>query len=234
MLDEVSTYAGTVQWDRNCRPGKSVQLEGRSLRPIDIGPGDALVIETRLQKIGRTIGFVEITVENASGTPLIEASHVKFMPMGPLFDVGLHPTLQPLTLPAWEALLDRQSVHSYTMPEKIEELFSFTDLGDGSLELTITPELGNPIGGVHGGATVVLSQLAAFRAVEEKLGRGAVATAIRTNLLSSVDTTKGLAVIARTERDPESGHGPHTTRTRVTTPRGGPVVDTTITWSAAS
>jgi hypothetical protein len=51
LFDEISTYGGTVVWDRSARPGVSIQLAARANSVLDVGSGDTVVVTTHLQKL---------------------------------------------------------------------------------------------------------------------------------------------------------------------------------------
>jgi hypothetical protein len=65
------------------RPGVSIQLEAsaRGGRPLEARVGDMIVIDTKRQKIGKTLGFVAVQVLAADNrTQLLDATHIKYMP----------------------------------------------------------------------------------------------------------------------------------------------------------
>ena len=42
-------------------------------------------------QVGKTLGFVGVDISDSGGRRLISGRHIKYMPMGALFDVGFHP-----------------------------------------------------------------------------------------------------------------------------------------------
>ncbi|GBG29918.1 Hypothetical Protein FCC1311_061382 [Hondaea fermentalgiana] len=205
LLDEISTYAGCCMWDQRCRPGFSIQLQGRALRPIDVGAGERIKVETRLQRVGRTIGFLDIVISDEDGDPLISASHLKFMHSGAIFDLAFRPPFQETTRKLWEYLvLDRQPEHEFTMPSTFEEVFkikeeenNFGAEDEAPVELaglvSLDARHGNPVGSIHGGAATMLGAHAAALAVRKRpeflSGEAAGApTMVRVNLLSGIAT----------------------------------------------
>lgn len=234
MLDEVSTYCGTCIWDRSMRPGVSIQLSARAATPqLDLGEDDVAVIETRLQKIGRTLGFVGVTVKTETGKELVQARHIKFMPMGAVFDLFLHPAVQGYSVPLWHRLvLDRQPLHQVpSFPDRIEELFGMERSKDSPLNSTLHVERqhGNPIGSIHGGCGVMATSYSAALALQDT-GRTATThpLSIQTNLLAGVPTTKRRRTDLATEIFP--GEQVHT-RTLLSTPEG-PAIETDIRWQS--
>jgi acyl-coenzyme A thioesterase PaaI-like protein len=174
LFDEISTYGGTVVWDRSARPGVSIQLAARANSVLDVGSGDTVVVTTHLQKLGRTLGFVRVSIRDERGNLLVTGTHIKFMPMGPLFDLGLHPILQPLSIPSWEKLLDlRPHVAPAPAPlESVEQVFALRHVKPGIAEIDLHRYHANPIGGLHGGAGAMLSAHAALSYVNRNGGAG--------------------------------------------------------------
>mmetsp|Transcript_6153 Transcript_6153/g.12514 ORF Transcript_6153/g.12514 Transcript_6153/m.12514 type:complete len:355 (-) Transcript_6153:1014-2078(-) len=206
MFDEISTYTGVVSWDRTWRPGVSIQLEGRALRPIEVGAGDRIRVETRLQKVGRTIGYLEIEIQDEDGDALIAGSHIKFMPMGPLFEMAFHPIWQNVSQRVWDAYLDKQPVHTFTMPNSIEEVFALQEVAHaahvpktfGKVEyagmLPIDQRHGNPLGSIHGGASTMLGSLGAMEALRRRpeMAQSTVSSPVmvKANLLKGISTAR--------------------------------------------
>ena len=81
LFDEVSTFAGVVPWDRQWRPGATVQLSAQAYRPLDVGAGQELVFKTRKVKMGKTLAYVDGNIMGAEGHILAFARHIKFQPM---------------------------------------------------------------------------------------------------------------------------------------------------------
>ena len=108
LIDEVSTYTGTVAADRRSRPGLSVTLEsewvGPPFGPLGLGAGPPrVVVRTWPLRIGKTLGFLNVDMSCAdTGQLLVRARHVKYLPMGLFFDTVFRPAAVPLTLPIAE------------------------------------------------------------------------------------------------------------------------------------
>ena len=99
LFDEVSTL-NLVAVDRGRRPGVSVALSAwRAARAPLPRAGAVVAIESRVERCGRTLGFCEVALRDAeSGAELARGRHVKFLPMGAVFDVMTRPALLPLAL----------------------------------------------------------------------------------------------------------------------------------------
>jgi hypothetical protein len=205
-------------WDRSARPGVSIQLAARANAVLDVGSGDMVVVTTHLQKVGRTLGtpsgtasqhvtpwtrypglgwfagFLRLSIRDERGNLLVTGTHIKFMPMGALFDVGLHPLLQPLTIPVWEKLLDLQALvppwgnnHGTTGTHgtqgtqatqgepaglgSIERVFALRHARPGVAEIDLRVHHANPIGGLHGGAGAMLCAHAALGCLNPNLNQ---------------------------------------------------------------
>lgn len=97
LVDECTTWA-SIACDRLRRPGVSISLETNltaSDRPAQAG--ERLVFESIVQKVGRSVGFIQCEVfEAATGRKIAQASHTKFLAMGAAWDFAFGPAL-PLT-----------------------------------------------------------------------------------------------------------------------------------------
>jgi len=196
LMVEISTYAGFVPWDQYNRPGVSLQVSARCLRPLELKKGDRLTFETQLLKIGRSIGFVDVIASDEHGTPLVTMQHIKFMPSMPLFHLLFHPVFQNATIPL------AHSVLGYTLnpptttniPNKIDELFELkeeeeantTDPNRTRFTTSIDERHGNALGTFHSGAAIILSTLAASKLATKLAGKPHTPMTMRTTLLSGV------------------------------------------------
>lgn len=92
LFDDLSTLS-LVAKDRTFRPGVSVQLSAEMLQPISANSD--VVVRTRADKIGKMLGFSSIEMWSAetqdAKTPILLARgrHIKFLPMGWLWDTFL-------------------------------------------------------------------------------------------------------------------------------------------------
>ena len=170
IIDDVTTWALVLGDEKRSRPGKSVSLSlwagPSTVRGRE--PGDEVDIVTNVQKIGRNMGFCNATVrDTATGGLVCFASHVKYLPMGPLFDVALSSY-------GWKAA----TLYSeYFLSDPPSEAPPLTDLFD-SLEfvsdtkatfdvLPIHASLGGPI---HGGCQAVLMEMVGIQVAKREFG----------------------------------------------------------------
>mmetsp|Transcript_610 Transcript_610/g.1866 ORF Transcript_610/g.1866 Transcript_610/m.1866 type:complete len:303 (-) Transcript_610:239-1147(-) len=186
MIDEISTYAGVCVWDPRCRPGASIQLAGRAVNEegnIDVGPRDRIWIRSTNVKVGRTIAFVKANIEGTGGEVLAQCSHIKFMPMGFPLDYGV--CAAPIG-GIVEAFANRLPLHDQSIPDNVSEVFPLdqNDLStNASSSMVVTEDHGNPIGSIHGGASLMLTTLAA----EKVQPRRTKPSWIKTNLVNGID-----------------------------------------------
>jgi len=86
IFDVFSTYL-LVAKDKKHRPGVSVTLKGSLVRDNQIRAGEKIHIQCRIKKVGKALGFCDCRVLSPdNGDTIATASHLKFMPMGMLWD----------------------------------------------------------------------------------------------------------------------------------------------------
>jgi hypothetical protein len=95
VFDELSSYSFVVK-DRTCRFGVSVYLSTEILHPIPAGR-DVLIL-TKATKIGKTLGFATMEMFDADGLLLARGEHIKYLPMGPMWDLMANLVLSPMVL----------------------------------------------------------------------------------------------------------------------------------------
>jgi len=173
LFDEISTFAGVVPWDRDWRPGASVQLSAQAYRPLDVGAGDQVIFESAPVKMGKTLAFVDTQIKDVNGTLLAFARHIKFQPMGLAFSLATMPLLRPLSLTAFERYLSTLKEHTLeqaTCKDRVFPVERWTQDGAKSEGyVSCTSELGNPIGAMHGGAQVMMATQIARRALNQQV-----------------------------------------------------------------
>lgn len=171
LFDEASSFAGAALWDPLCRPGVSVHLSGvLSPRAREVGHGSAISIVSRPQRIGRTIGFIEVDVRaevDGSDASIMRGRHVKFFPGTGLRPEWLmRPQLQPFTLSAAHAywatrpVLTDGAAHA---PQSFDEVFRPVGEGGEAGLVELSTAHANPLGALHGGASVLLASTAGRR-----------------------------------------------------------------------
>lgn len=95
LFDELSTMALFV-FDQTRRPGVSVDLKTEILLPIF--EGQTLRVNTIIEKTGKVLAFCSLEVYNEAGVLVARGSHVKFMPMGWLWDFLAGALLLPIVI----------------------------------------------------------------------------------------------------------------------------------------
>lgn len=96
VFDELSSYAFVVK-DSTCRFGVSVYLSTEILHTIPAGK-DVIII-TKANKIGKTLGFATMEMFDKNGLLLARGEHIKYLPMGPLWNFTAKLLLSPFVLP---------------------------------------------------------------------------------------------------------------------------------------
>ncbi|EKX53321.1 hypothetical protein GUITHDRAFT_101024 [Guillardia theta CCMP2712] len=194
MFDEVSTFCGCVPWDGNSRPGVSLQLSGRSMKVADVGAGDRITLRYSMQKSGKTVSFLHGHAINKQGEELAYLRHVKFMPMGLLFDVFGRKSIRHHTLNYFERYVDSMPPNVVPAHASIEEVFKLSDMekeGDSkTCEVSLSAEHANPNGFLHGGAAVMLSNHLALHG--EPVDPRMHVYSVNSDLLSSIPLRKGV------------------------------------------
>lgn len=66
------------------------------LQPISAGK-DVLIL-TKATKIGKTLGFATMEMFDSDGLLLARGEHIKYLPMGPMWDFMANLVLSPLVL----------------------------------------------------------------------------------------------------------------------------------------
>ena len=128
-----------------------------------MAPDEAITVETRLLKQGRTLAFLACDVRADDGDRLLlEGRHAKFLNLGFQHDLFIHSPLRRATLPLLEMLADRGPRHAYeggAAGLTADDVFGFR--ADGSMDVTAAHC--NGIGGLHGGAACMIAERAATR-----------------------------------------------------------------------
>mmetsp|Transcript_14904 Transcript_14904/g.50245 ORF Transcript_14904/g.50245 Transcript_14904/m.50245 type:complete len:320 (-) Transcript_14904:102-1061(-) len=195
LFDEVSSFTGAVHWDTRCRPGVSVQLAGVATPAIRaVGPGDRIEVVTRLQRMGRTLAFLEVDVfKAATGECVMRGRHLKFMPgTGVRPEWIMAPALRGTSLAAMHWYVGRQPrVERGPAPAGFADVFRGSP--DGGYDLS--SEHANPLGLLHGGAAVMMGCHAAEVAMPPgKGGARRRVNSIAANILSGIALGKGAKV----------------------------------------
>lgn len=97
IFDELSTYTLLLE-DKTSRPGVSVDLSVDVIQPAFAG--EEVVIVTRSDKIGKILAFSSIEMRRGGkdGDLLARGKHVKYLPMGWLFETVVSSFLASIVL----------------------------------------------------------------------------------------------------------------------------------------
>ena len=212
LFDELTTY-GMMFADKNFRPGVSVHLNtelllhdnknnnkknrSKSNNDLLINAGDDIIVETHITKIGRTVGFCDMKILNSKGkTIAITGKHIKYLPMGIVWDIITSPYLLPLTLPLFESQWAKQffqtpigksignSLFGVGDMEKHKSNENHTDQIASSFDIlglecisqptddlitfafSVTPKMTNVLGDLHGGAVGMCAEEACSKLLQ--------------------------------------------------------------------
>ena len=159
-----------------------------------MAPDEAITVETRLLKQGRTLAFLACDVRADDGDRLLlEGRHAKFLNLGFQHDLFIHSPLRRATLPLLEMLADRGPRHAYEGDAAgltADDVFGFR--ADGSMDVTAAHC--NGIGGLHGGAACILAEHASggpLAAMHVSLMRG-----LKTGAVARISSDAGRISIA--------------------------------------
>jgi len=237
MVDEASTYAGACAWDARRRAGVSIQLAGRAANArgrLDAGPGDRIGLRTTRVRVGRTIAFLKARVERGDHV-LAQCSHVKFLPGGFLRDNLFHPLVRGVTVPAIDRIAGRLPLHERGVPDNIDDIFDLSFSGndtESASTMAVSERHGNPMGSIHGGASVVLANLGAERWMRQ--GDPAAATRplwIKTNLVQGIDCASGQTATLSVSEERDDTLDRINSTNSIMTNNGNVCADTVIGWS---
>lgn len=165
VFDQVSTYGFMVLDHKSRRPGVSVHLSCEVLQPT-AKSGDVVDIVTRIDKLGKNLGFATVEMVDAKGQVLAVGKHIKFLPMGSIWNVLFSPMILPVTMMVFETFILKKSKASYNKQSAASvhsglglQLVSNTSdsssrdkLASQECTMTVGKEHQNPLGVMHGGA----------------------------------------------------------------------------------
>jgi hypothetical protein len=167
VIDDVTTWALVLGDEKRSRPGKSISLNLWACPDTSVArqPGDEVDIVASTQKIGNNIGFSNATVKDAATNKhLCYASHVKYLPMGPLFDMALSSYGWKATTLYAEHFLEHP-VGAQETP--LTDLFdSLTFVSDTTATFHVEPAHASLGGPIHGGCQAVLMEMVAAHVAE--------------------------------------------------------------------
>jgi acyl-coenzyme A thioesterase PaaI-like protein len=95
LFDELSTY-GLMLSDKVPRGGVSVHLSTEVVK--ECYAGQNVTISTKSDKIGKALGYCTMELLDEDGSVLARGKHIKYLPLGKLWDFLASPMILPLTL----------------------------------------------------------------------------------------------------------------------------------------
>jgi len=188
VFDEFSSYA-VVTKDKTCRFGVSVHLAVEVL--ADIPAGSDVFVEVSAEKVGKTLGFIKMEMLDADRRLVAHGCHIKFLPMGPWWDLFAHPWVSPYSFPLIDWLSNNPAVANSWIGRRINDALlaggnkALTGEGEAAesdavgstfrllgvspdaqaaaaaYSLRVRPALCNMVGQLHGGALAMAIESAA-------------------------------------------------------------------------
>ena len=165
MFDTISTHALIIE-DLTHRPGVSISLEADYFSLIK--SGDDIIVSTKVIKIGKAVGFASCTIqEKSSGKTLVKGLHVKYMPMGLIwnFCFGYFPKL---SVALANVLAQKMRSKNITTNNELtlQDIIKLTDWAENNRTANFyaNKHHHNPMGGLHGGCQAVLCEHVARQA----------------------------------------------------------------------
>jgi len=142
--------------------------------------GLAVLVHTEPTKIGRTIGFCDMTVSTVDGVVLARGQHIKFLQMGLLWDIFMHPILMPVTVHVVTLLNSflksrgKKEVKQVFVDDSVGGLYRglrlrSEDTNPNRFSMSVQSLLHNPLGALHGGALAMACEEAALQSVPKGL-----------------------------------------------------------------
>ncbi len=187
VFDQLSTY-GLMALDKTRpRGGVSVLLSTEILKPI-IADEDVMVV-SKCDKIGKSLGFCTMELQTIDGSVLARGKHIKYLPLGKVWDIITHPWVLPTTIRFHDAMKSSTTFrdlaakftnipkhHNKGFPQCEDTGSVFEVLGlvrsasrlDGlpagthQFDLAMRPHLVNNIGKLHGGAVAAVVEEACY------------------------------------------------------------------------
>ena len=95
LFDELSTYHVMLA-DKTARPGVSIQLSTEIFSKCEANK--EVVLTTRIDKIGKYIGFCSMEIHDSGGELVARGRHLKFMVMGTVWDFLMSSAVLPFTM----------------------------------------------------------------------------------------------------------------------------------------
>lgn len=178
LFDEFSTFCFMLK-DNRCRSGVSIHLTTDMLGSV---PADSTIrIVSRCTKVGKTIGFCDMEMLDASNSPVARGKHIKYLHQGAAWNLFAHPRVLPVMLDMLERFGDKifwkfgmklffgganrtvtTEVSSSTLCSVANSL-GIEQISPQHYKLHAKPHMNNISGILHGGAVAIAAEEASIR-----------------------------------------------------------------------
>jgi acyl-coenzyme A thioesterase PaaI-like protein len=168
LIDDITTWALILGDAKRSRAGKSVTMFAQRGPST---PKDEVDIVAKVKKIGRNLGFVGAEVRGAGGLVCC-ASHIKYLPMGFIYDTALSSYGWKAATLYSDYVLSPKSVDDAPLLSEVFDSLTFVSDSKATFEASpIHASLGGPI---HGGCQAILMELVATEVAKRELETDAV------------------------------------------------------------
>jgi acyl-coenzyme A thioesterase PaaI-like protein len=160
-------------------------------------PQDGLTVLVRSEptKMGKTIGFCDMSITTLDGELLARGQHIKFLHMGILWNLLMHPFIAPLTvqlLTLFSSFLKpkHKSSKDLKFDDSVAGLYKGFGVtaspSDSSFSVPLASSLHNPLGALHGGALAMICEEVAVQSVPEAIRSSSAMTRMEVTYISSM------------------------------------------------
>lgn len=169
LFDEFSS-ASLMYLDSKNRPGVSILLSADLYSSCE--SGSIVEFISVAKKIGTNIAFCDIKMLS-DNVVLAQGQHIKYMPMGILWDIFCNKYTLPLSLwivKSFQKVPDSDDLSSLTSGNCtiVSDIFKLTPTTEmGVYEVQITTAMANVMGNTHGGALAMTAEKSAALALTD-------------------------------------------------------------------
>lgn len=169
LFDEFSS-ASLMYWDTKNRPGVSILLSAEIFNNCE--SGQIVEFLSIPKKIGANIAFCDISMLSDSGAVLAQGQHIKYMPMGIVWDIFCNKYALPFSLRLLEIIRKNsdsdERIRLTSECDAISDIFKVTPTDQSSTyEIHLTPSMVNAMGATHGGALAMAAEKTAVLALSD-------------------------------------------------------------------
>lgn len=156
-------------------------VEDISVDLSDLQDGLTVLVQSEPIKMGKTIGFCNMSITTLDGELLARGQHIKFLHMGFLWDLFMHPFIAPLTVqlitlissvfkPKYKSAKDLKVDDSVAglykeFGVKTSPVSGERSYLDSSFFVPIASSMHNPLGALHGGALAMVCEEVAIQSM---------------------------------------------------------------------